>query len=153
MDTKAESLRFFIKKEASVFQFFLLILFPFLIVSGDKLSLPLSVVLYIYFIQAIGDFQNPPQHFLWEYVLAEVVSIIAILGFFFLFIYLFIKPKTKIGDRFSIGSVLALYPPFVWTVVRAIQHPKTMAFVLDAIFLLLSIITLYGLASRVKDHA
>ena len=153
MDTKMENLLIFLKKQTTVFQFFTLILFPFLIVSGDKLSLPLSFVLYIYLFQVIGDFQNPPQHFSWEYLLVEAASIIAILGFFFLFIYLFIKPRTKVGDRFAIGSVLALYPPFVWTVVSAIQHPKTTASVLDAIFFLLSIITLYGLVSRVKDYA
>lgn len=151
MDTKANNLATFLTKQATLFLFFTLLLFPFLIVSGDKLSLPVSVVLFICVFQAI-TIKTTLYHFSWEIFFVEAFGIIAVFGFFFLFIYLFIKPRTRIGDRLAIGAILTLYPPFLWAVISAIQHPKTVAFILDAIFFLLSIITLYGLVLRQKEY-
>lgn len=151
MDKKVNSLLTFLKKQVTLFHFFTLLLFPLLIVRGDKLSLPVGAIMYITLLQATDVF-HPLYRFSWEFFLFEAYVVIATLGISFLSIYLFVKPRTRIGDRLAIGSILALYPPFLWTVVCAIQYPKTMAFVLDVAFFLLSFITLYGLVSRLKEY-
>lgn len=142
----------FLKEQVSIFQFFMILSFLFLIFSGHTLSLPMFFVLYAVVLQVVAAFTNDDNQTLgvfWH----SAPGLLAALAVCFLFVYLFVRPRTKIGDYIAIGAVASLFLQFYWVVESAFRYPNTPAFVLASIFLLLSMATLYGLISRVKSYA